>query len=58
VSRFDVSTTFHGDLDAAAAGVMLSYRAPRTGAAGYVAIERVRGVSVTGREASPYSSSA
>src|SRR5436190_1327206 len=43
VSRFDFSKTFHGDLDAAAAGVMLSCGDPQTGAAGYVAIERARG---------------
>ena len=43
VNRFDFTKTFHGDLDATGTGVMLSCGDPNTGAAGYVAIETVRG---------------
>jgi len=43
VGRFDFTKTFHGDLDATGAGVMLSHGDPQTGAAGYVAIETVDG---------------
>ena len=43
VTRFELSKTFSGDLQGSAAGVMLSAGAPQTGAAGYVAIETVRG---------------
>jgi hypothetical protein len=43
VGRFDFTKAFHGDLDATGAGVMLSSGAPRSGEAGYVAIETVNG---------------
>ncbi len=43
VGRFDFTKTFHGDLEAAGAGVMLSCGDPQTGEGGYVAIETVRG---------------
>jgi hypothetical protein len=43
VGRFELSKTFHGDLDGAGTGVMLSAGDPQAGAAGYVAIETVRG---------------
>lgn len=43
VSRFDFSKTFLGDLQGSGAGVMLSCGDPAAGAAGYVAIETVRG---------------
>jgi len=41
--RFDFTKTFHGDLDAEGAGVMLSAGDPQQGAAGYVALETVNG---------------
>ena len=44
VGRFDFTKTFHGDLEAAGAGVMLSCGSPQAGEAGYVAIETVRGL--------------
>ena len=43
VSRFELSKTFHGDLEGAGAGVMLSCGDPQSGSAGYVAIETVQG---------------
>lgn len=43
VNRFELSKTFHGDLEAIGAGVMLSCGDPQSGSAGYVAIETVRG---------------
>ncbi len=43
VGRFDFSKTFRGDLEAAGAGVMLSFGDPQAGAAGDVAMETVRG---------------
>ena len=43
VQRFAFAKTFHGDLDAAGAGVMLAVGDPQTGSAGYVAIETVDG---------------
>lgn len=43
VSRFELRKTFHGDLQAVGAGVMLSCGDPQSGSAGYVAIETVRG---------------
>ena len=43
VGRFELSKTFHGDMQATGTGVMLSAGDPGTGAAGYVAIETVRG---------------
>jgi hypothetical protein len=49
VSRFELSKTFRGDLEAVGAGVMLSCGDPQSGSAGYVAIETVRG-RLSGRE--------
>jgi uncharacterized protein DUF3224 len=43
VGRFDLSKTFHGDLQGTGTGVMLSAGDPQAGAAGYVAIETVHG---------------
>jgi hypothetical protein len=43
VSRFDLTKTFHGDLEGVGAGLMLSCGDPQSGSAGYVAIETVRG---------------
>jgi hypothetical protein len=43
VSRFEMSKTFHGDLQGTGTGVMLSVGDPKAGEAGYVAIETVRG---------------
>lgn len=43
VNRFELSKTFHGDLEAEGAGIMLSCGDPQSGSAGYVAIETVRG---------------
>ena len=43
VDRFELSKTFHGDIQAVGSGVMLSAGDPGAGAAGYVAIETVRG---------------
>jgi hypothetical protein len=43
VGRFQLSTTFHGDIQATGTGVMLSAGDPGAGAAGCVAIETVRG---------------
>ena len=43
VSRFEFSKVFRGDLQGTGAGVMLSAGDPQVGAAGYVAIETVRG---------------
>lgn len=43
VSRFELSKTFHGDLEGVGAGIMLACGNPQSGSAGYVAIETVRG---------------
>lgn len=43
VGRFELSKTFHGDLQGVGEGVMLSGGDPRSGSAGYVAIETVSG---------------
>jgi hypothetical protein len=43
ISRFELSKTFHGDLQGTGSGVMLSGGDPQAGAAGYVAIETVQG---------------
>lgn len=43
VDRFDFTKTFHGELDGTGKGLMLSAGNPQAGAAGYVAIETVRG---------------
>lgn len=36
INRFELSKTFHGDLQGTGAGVMLSAGDPQAGAAGYV----------------------
>lgn len=43
VRRFELSKTFQGDFQGAGTGVMLSGGDPQAGAAGYVAMEIVRG---------------
>ncbi len=43
VSRFEFTKTFKGDLEGTSTGVMLSAGDPQRGAAGYVAVESVRG---------------
>ena len=43
VGRFELTKTFHGDLEASGAGIMLSGGNPQAGNAGYVAIETVNG---------------
>lgn len=43
VARFDLKKTFHGDLEGAGVGVMLSGGDAPSGSAGYVAIETVSG---------------
>lgn len=43
VARFELSKTFTGDLVGTGTGVMLSAGDPHAGAAGYVAMEVVRG---------------
>lgn len=43
VDRFELSKTFHGDLQGSGTGVMLSAGNLQEGAAGYVAIETVFG---------------
>jgi len=42
-ARIDFDKTFHGDLDAASRGILLSAGDPATGHAGYVALEAVSG---------------
>lgn len=41
--RFSMSKEIHGDLEAASQGEMISAGDPKTGEAGYVAMERVTG---------------
>ncbi|MGA9423068.1 MAG: DUF3224 domain-containing protein [Rhodanobacteraceae bacterium] len=43
IARMSIDKQFRGDLDAASKGEMLSAGAPRSGSAGYVAIEHVQG---------------
>ena len=43
ITRFELSKTFHGDLQGTGTGVMLSGGDPKAGEAGYVAIETVQG---------------
>jgi hypothetical protein len=43
ISRYSLVKQYHGDLDAAAKGEMLSAGDPSSGNAGYVAIEQVTG---------------
>ncbi len=43
ITRFELDKTFHGDLQGAGSGVMLTGGDPQAGAAGYVAIETVHG---------------
>lgn len=49
ISRFELSKMFHGGLEGTGVGIMLSGGDPRAGAAGYVAMEAVRG-RLDGRE--------
>jgi hypothetical protein len=51
VVRLDLAKVFHGDLEGAGRGVMLSAGDPSAGRAGYVAIETFDG-SLDGREGS------
>ncbi len=51
ISRFELSKTFHGDLQGTGVGVMLSAGDPQVGAAGYVAMETVDG-TLGGRQGS------
>jgi hypothetical protein len=44
IGRFSLDKHFHGDLEAASQGEMLSGGTPAKGSGGYVAIERVSGV--------------
>jgi Protein of unknown function (DUF3224) len=41
IGAITIAKTFHGDLDGASAGLMLSAGSPVSGSAGYVAMERV-----------------
>ena len=43
IASYSLSKQYHGDLEATAQGEMLSAGDPKTGDAGYVAIERVAG---------------
>jgi len=43
IARHSLDKIYHGDLDAASAGEMLSAGNPATGTAGYVAIEQING---------------
>ena len=43
IGRFSLDKVYHGDLDAASAGEMLTAGNPTNGTAGYVAIEQVTG---------------
>src|SRR5581483_2180971 len=43
LGRMSLDKTFHGDLEAASKGEMLSAGSPQSGSAGYVAVERVTG---------------
>jgi Protein of unknown function (DUF3224) len=43
IGRYSLDKIYHGDLDAASAGEMLSAGNPASGTAGYVAIEQVTG---------------
>jgi hypothetical protein len=43
IGRFELAKTFQGDLRATGVGLMLSAGDPLSGAAGYVAMETVRG---------------
>ena len=43
VARFSIDKTIHGDLEATTKGEMFTAGDPKSGAAGYVAIEKVSG---------------
>jgi hypothetical protein len=43
VGRFTLDKTYHGDLEATAAGEMIAVRTAEKGSAGYVALEKVTG---------------
>lgn len=49
IGRIDIAKTWHGDLSGSGAGTMLSAGDPRSGEAGYVALETVEG-TLDGRE--------
>lgn|SRR5690242_7466086 len=51
LGRMSLDKEFHGDLEAASKGEMLSAGSPQSGSAGYVAIERVTG-ALNGRRGS------
>jgi len=51
LARMSIDKQFHGDLEATSKGEMLSAGSPKTGSAGYVAIEKVTG-TLHGREGS------
>jgi hypothetical protein len=51
LGRYSLDKQYHGDLEAASTGAMLSAGAERTGAGAYVAIERVTG-TLQGRRGS------
>jgi hypothetical protein len=51
IGRFALDKQYHGDLEAAAGGLMLGFGNPAEGTAGYVAIEQVTG-TLRGRSGS------
>ena len=51
IARMSIDKVFHGDLEAASKGEMLSAGSPQSGSAGYVAVERVTG-ALRGRKGS------
>jgi hypothetical protein len=51
IGRMSIDKRFHGDIDAASQGEMISFRTAEPTSAGYVAIERVTG-SLHGRKGS------
>ena len=51
LARMSIDKQFHGDLEATSKGEMLSASSPKSGSAGYVAIEKVTG-TLHGREGS------
>jgi len=51
VGRFGLDKTYHGDIEATAAGEMIAVRTAEKGSAGYVALEKVTG-TLAGRTGS------
>ena len=49
IGTMSLDKTFHGDLQGTSLGLMLAYRSPIDGSAGYVALERVT-ASLAGRQ--------